>query len=380
MRPTWLILGLIVVAGAVTYLNLMDGGEDSQGPAASAPPASGSGAPALQRASPAGAPAPAAAPAPSEHADEERAVAILREVTEAREARDRARYDERLAALQAEAWDAPSARLFAVHLGRGLLQEADELAGAARVRQLDRARRLLSRGVFLEAYFDAQGRSTAERKALIQDIQRANEEVMSYRRHEGGGLDGVTRAYVVPPGIAPVQIVSRQRLPYGHNAILWWSHHGNLDPTRIKAGEVLLLPLEVLTLHVLVDRTLLAIFIGDWFVKEFRIGVGMDESPTPLGEFVVVDKHENPDWWYEGEWIPYGDPRNELGSTWIELGNDAYRDAGYGIHGTIKPETVGTRCSNGCVRLLNPEASEIFWWVRRGNNGAEATRVFIRRR
>ena len=37
-------------------------------------------------------------------------------------------------------------------------------------------------------------------------------------------------------GVRPVVIVSREKLPYGHNAILYWNHAGNLDPRRLRAG------------------------------------------------------------------------------------------------------------------------------------------------
>jgi lipoprotein-anchoring transpeptidase ErfK/SrfK len=88
---------------------------------------------------------------------------------------------------------------------------------------------------------------------------------------------------------------------------------------------------------------------------------------------------ENPDWWSPNGHVPPLDPKNELGSAWMPIFNDELPiSAGFGIHGTNSPQTVGTRCSNGCVRLLNEQASELFWWVRTGSAGGEATQVFIR--
>ena len=72
---------------------------------------------------------------------------------------------------------------------------------------------------------------------------------------------------------------------------------------------------------------------------------------------------------------PY--PRNELGTVWIHIANSEH-PAGYGIHGTIKSESVGAACSQGCVRLSNAEASEVYWWVRTAAGGGEATKVLIR--
>jgi lipoprotein-anchoring transpeptidase ErfK/SrfK len=36
---------------------------------------------------------------------------------------------------------------------------------------------------------------------------------------------------------------------------------------------------------------------------------------------------------------------------------------GYGIHGTSEPETIGKPSSNGCIRLLNEDAEELFKFV-----------------
>jgi hypothetical protein len=388
MRHAWWIVGGVVVAGAVVYLTAMDRGavgspalERSDGRAPAPAPL-----PEDRRAAPAPAPAPAPSPPPrvdgSTGGDpvlEARAKEILDRIAAAGQARDRARYDAAFAELREAAWDADAARRYAVQRGWAAIEEARAAAGAERVARLDEARRLLSRGVWLLDLFDADGRSTDQRRKLLGAIQAANNEVMTYDRRMGGGVRGVTRAYQVPPGVAPVQIVSRERLPYGHNALLWWNHAGDLNPRRLRAAEILLLPEEELHLEVSVARRLLAVWIGDWFVKEFDVGVGRDDRPTPLGEFAVGPKEENPDWWSPNGFVPYGHPDNELGSVWIPITNATHdRTAGYGIHGTNRQETVGTRCSNGCVRLANQQASELFWWVRTGGQQGRATAVHIR--
>ena len=52
-----------------------------------------------------------------------------------------------------------------------------------------------------------------------------------------------------------------------------------------------------------------------------------------------------------------------LGSRWIALdgleGNAKGR-TGFAIHGTKEPESIGTRSSRGCIRLLNGEAIEVY--------------------
>jgi hypothetical protein len=390
MRSTWLVLGLILLVGGVAYVKLMgdsdgDGTAATDGGKASAPAVRG-GATSLRRdqgiAAPGADEASAIDAGTTDLAEQEKqAAVILKEIAAAHEARDRARYDAALRKLKDEAWEAPSARRFAVKLGWGALKDAYRREGTARVTRLDQARRLLSRGVYLEDAFAANGQPTEDRAKLITAIEKANVEVMGYGRRMGGGLEGVTTPYEVPVGLVPVQIVSRRKLRYGHNALLYWNHAGNLDPKRLRAGEVLLLPEEAVSLHVFLDRRLLAVFVGDWFVKEFSVGVGRPDKPTPTGSFAIGEKSRNPPWWGPNGYVPALDEKNELGSVWIPFGGPTLpMGAGFGIHGTNKPSTVGTACSNGCVRLHNEQAKELFWWVRRASAGGEATKVFIKKR
>jgi lipoprotein-anchoring transpeptidase ErfK/SrfK len=378
MRPTWLILGLILAAGTLAYVNLRERAREAEATPSepAAPPAPG-----VRLSRETDAPvAPATPAAPSAEATEleRRAVECLQEMSAAHERRDREAYERGLAALRRDAWDAPSARRFAVRQGLGQLEDARRLEGVARVRALDQARRLISRGVFHPDLFDAGGRDKPERAGILTALTAANNEIMTFGRRAGGGLEGVTRVYDVPPGWAPVQIVSREKLPYGHNALLYWNHRGDLDPRKLRAGETLLLPEETLRLEVHLGLKRLAIYIGDWYVKEFVVGVGREDKPSPVGTFRIGPKQENPDWWVNGKVIPAGHPENELGAVWMPIINESYpQSAGFGIHGTNKPETLGTRCSNGCVRLLDAEARELFHWARTGSAGGEATIVVI---
>ena len=79
-------------------------------------------------------------------------------------------------------------------------------------------------------------------------------------------------------------------------------------------------------------------------------------------------KQRNPTWTRpDGKKIPWEDKaNNELGDAWIAIVNAQYpKAAGYGLHGTNKPNTIGTRCSRGCIRLRNDHAVELLQWVRR---------------
>ena len=173
MRWTWFVI-VLVVAGAAFALVRLSGSEEPVAPRPSAA-ASGPGPVSLQRSEPEG-PAPTASPADGQ--SEARARDILTEVAAAHDARDRARYDRAVQALEKEAWDAPSARRFALRLGWGAVAEAEQKQGIDRMRLLDRGRRLLSRAVDLDESFAADGSPTADRVKLVAAIQKANQEVM----------------------------------------------------------------------------------------------------------------------------------------------------------------------------------------------------------
>jgi lipoprotein-anchoring transpeptidase ErfK/SrfK len=89
-------------------------------------------------------------------------------------------------------------------------------------------------------------------------------------------------------------------------------------------------------------------------LKVYSVGTGVEGS-TPVGDFKIVNKLENPPWHHDGKVVPFGDPENILGTRW--MGFDL---KGYGIHGTSDPGSVGSQSSAGCVRLRNEEVEELY--------------------
>jgi L,D-transpeptidase ErfK/SrfK len=109
-------------------------------------------------------------------------------------------------------------------------------------------------------------------------------------------------------------------------------------------------------------------------VYTFPIGIGRENWETPLGDFKVVEKMENPVWTApqsvlaeaerEGRQVqavvPPG-PDNPLGEHALML--DA---PGYLIHGTNKPLTIGRRVSHGCMRMYPEDVEQLIYRVPRG--------------
>ena len=101
------------------------------------------------------------------------------------------------------------------------------------------------------------------------------------------------------------------------------------------------------------DRYELVIHLHGSYVKSYRVGVGKDGT-TPIGTFTVKNKMVDPTYYGPEGIIPHNDPKNPLGERWIDIGD------GYGIHGTIEPETIGKNESRGCIRMLNSEVEEVY--------------------
>ena len=106
----------------------------------------------------------------------------------------------------------------------------------------------------------------------------------------------------------------------------------------------------------------LYLYNGKRLFKIYNVGVGR-QGRTPEGQFKIANKQKHPIWYNEGKAIAYGTKENVLGTRWMALkpiGKTDQHLRGYGIHGTWKPETIGTKSSNGCIRMKNDEVNELF--------------------
>jgi lipoprotein-anchoring transpeptidase ErfK/SrfK len=64
-----------------------------------------------------------------------------------------------------------------------------------------------------------------------------------------------------------------------------------------------------------------------------------------------------------------GGPGNPLGARAMYLGSTVYR-----IHGTNQPDTIGTKISSGCFRLVNVDVADLYDHVPVG------TKVVVRQK
>jgi L,D-transpeptidase ErfK/SrfK len=108
------------------------------------------------------------------------------------------------------------------------------------------------------------------------------------------------------------------------------------------------------------DRKL-AVLENGTVVADFSISVGAEASPSPTGEFKIVNRVTHPTYYHAGAAIPPG-KSNPVGTRWIGLS-----EKGYGIHGTNAPKSIGRAASHGCIRLRNRDMEKLFGMLRVGD-------------
>lgn len=104
-------------------------------------------------------------------------------------------------------------------------------------------------------------------------------------------------------------------------------------------------------LSILIDtnkRTLTLLDDGKIF-KTFPCAVGKSSTPSPIGEWRIVNKGKK---WGGG----FGDRWMGLNVPW----------GIYGIHGTNKPYSIGTAASHGCIRMFNEHVRILYPYVDLG--------------
>ncbi|MHC4220726.1 MAG: L,D-transpeptidase family protein, partial [Planctomycetota bacterium] len=180
--------------------------------------------------------------------------------------------------------------------------------------------------------------------------------------------DPYSRRYVVGPGDRLGGIVRQQNLAIDWRFIL---RVNRLASERsLRAGQRL--KLVTGPFHAEVDKSDYRLDLyegtgaGRVFVASFSVGLG-EHNSTPVGRFRVRSgsKLINPQWANPRTGQRYGadDPANPIGERWIGLVGDeeATRDlTGYGIHGTIEPESVGRSASMGCIRMLPDDVALLY--------------------
>jgi lipoprotein-anchoring transpeptidase ErfK/SrfK len=204
-----------------------------------------------------------------------------------------------------------------------------------------------------------EGGLTAEdmRTARVALAELAKQTLFSRALVEG---DQLTEGYTVRPGDSLVRIADRHDVTEDLLAEVNLIRNKNY----IREGQ----RLKVLKgpFHAVVSKTdhLAHVFLQDTYVSTYRVALGANGG-TPTGKWKVANKLANPGWTdpRDGKHWHADDPANPIGEFWIGLEGvegDAVGQFGYGIHGTIEPETIGQDVSLGCVRLAADDIAAVY--------------------
>ena len=138
------------------------------------------------------------------------------------------------------------------------------------------------------------------------------------------------------------------------------------EPSRSRRTVVVSVP----------DRKIAVLEDGN-MLASFPVAVGAAVSPSPTGEFEIVNRVSNPTYYHQGLVIPPGKD-NPIGTRWVGL-----TEKGFGIHGTNAPKSIGRAASHGCIRLRNRDMETLFTMLRvgdlveiRGEHDEETAEIF----
>ncbi len=104
-----------------------------------------------------------------------------------------------------------------------------------------------------------------------------------------------------------------------------------------------------LWIDVALKKHQLKLFDHTRLLKTYPIAVGKMLTPTPTGEYTIINKQP--------------DPGGPYGTMWMGLSRPHY-----GIHGTNDPSSIGKNVSKGCIRMYNKDVNELATLVPIGTN------------
>jgi len=218
----------------------------------------------------------------------------------------------------------------------------------------------------LTRLLDGSSLSASERLRAYDGVNEVNQPLF-FRSGIVQG-DSVFVSHQVESGQTPIAIVRAIGADCEGDLILRVNEIS--DARRIAVGRRLKVPKGTFHAEVRKGEYRLNLFHGEGpdrvMIASYPVGLG-ESNTTPTGIFKVRprSKLKNPQWTNPrtNEFFAADDPKNPIGERWIGLdGIEPHnRDfAGYGIHGTIEPDSIGRMQSMGCIRMRAPDVEVIY--------------------
>lgn len=93
----------------------------------------------------------------------------------------------------------------------------------------------------------------------------------------------------------------------------------------------------------------LSLYRGTELIKRYAVATGTGDTPTPIGTFRISNR-------FSGDLGGFGTRFLGLNVPWGH----------FGIHGTNKPQSIGSNASHGCVRMFVKDSEELYGLVPNG--------------
>ena len=193
---------------------------------------------------------------------------------------------------------------------------------------------------------------------LISNWQRKLED-LNIRLLFSPAITEKSMAYQIQPGDSLAKIAKKF-----NTTIDLIMRSNNLKSNKILSGRKIKIYNRPFSILVDKSQNTLILKSDEEIIKTYVVSTGVNNT-TPVGNFKIVNKLVNPTWFKDGSIVPAESSENILGSRW--LGFDL---AGYGIHGTTDPASLGKQVTQGCVRMSNQDVEELYSIVPTGTEVA----------
>ncbi len=198
----------------------------------------------------------------------------------------------------------------------------------------------------LSLFYNANELTAEQREDLLDILDALAREVVYSRQHF---LD---IAYYPVPGETIDQVAAKFEIPVDILARINAMKPGVPVPT---GSSVKVVP-GPFRAELDLKRHELTLFLGELYAGRYPVSVGKD-LPESSGDFKVIDKQKDRNYYGDGAPIAGTDPKNPYGGFWIDLGSDLC------IHGS----SAEANDELGCVSLSPQDASDVFGMLAHGS-------------
>jgi len=151
-------------------------------------------------------------------------------------------------------------------------------------------------------------------------------------------------------------------LPY-LGLIFFWQYHTN-EIANIPNALFIVISKEEMTLAMYDYKGKMLVKYPVACGKNLGDKLDKGDMKTPEGTFLISDIQESAHWTHD-----FGDGKGEIqgayGPFFVRLLTPGHQ--GIGIHGTHNEESIGTRDTEGCIRMKNEDLEKFVKKIRVGN-------------